>query len=73
MQTPETSMIELLQKIWYNDGSIRLQAFKASSLELAMSLAYEALDGEIARQWEQGRVTVDKAVCGEPELVEAMS
>jgi len=38
-----------------------------------MCLAYEALDGEIARQWEQGRVTVVKALCDERELVEALA
>jgi len=66
-------MVTLLQKIWYSDGSIRLQTFEASTREVAMCLAYEALDGEIARQWEQGRVTVVKAICDERELVEALT
>jgi hypothetical protein len=63
-------MVRLLQKIWYSDGSVRLQAFEASSAEVAMSQAYEALDGEIARQWEEGQVTVVKALCDEREVVE---
>ena len=66
-------MIRLLQKIWYSDGTIRLQTFEANSLDLAMRLAYDALDGEIAQQWEQnGHVSVVKALCDEQDLVETV-
>ncbi len=63
-------MVTLFQKIWYSDGSVRLQVFEACSIEAAKYQAYEALDGEIAQQWEEGRVTVVKALCDEPEVVE---
>lgn len=65
-------MVRLLQKIWYSDGSTRVQSFHASTMESALSLAYEALDDEIARQWEEGRVTVVKALCAEDDVVEAV-
>lgn len=65
--------VKLLQKIWYSDGTTSLQQFEASTSERAMSLAYDALDREIAHQWEQGRVTVDKAICDECHLVELLS
>ncbi len=66
-------MVRLLQKIWYDDGSTRREVFEARSREAAMKLAYEALDGEIARQWETGRVTVVKALCEEQDLVDTIN
>jgi hypothetical protein len=68
-----TTMVHLLQKIWYSDGSIRLQTFEASTLDAAMRLAYEALDREIADQWEEGRIRVVKALCDERDLVELVA
>ncbi len=66
------SVVRLLQKIWYSDGSVQVQAFEARTSDAALSLAYEALDREIAQQWEQGRVTVVKALCDECSVVEAV-
>ncbi len=62
--------IRYLQKIWYKDGSTHQQIIEANTVEAALKLAYDALDGEIARQWEQGKVTVERALCAEHELVE---
>lgn len=65
-------MVRLTQKIWYRDGSTKVQVFESGSEEAAMRLAYEALDCEIKLQWDNGRVTIVKALCGEHEVVEAV-
>lgn len=63
----------LLQKVWYQDGSTRVETFSGKSRSHALRRANEALDYEIADQWEQGRVTVTRAICGEREVVEGLS
>ncbi len=68
-----TSVVRFLQKVWYSDGSVQVRTFEAMTPDAALSLAYEALDREIAQQWEQGRVTVVQALCDECSVVEAMS
>ena len=64
-------MIQLLQKIWYSDGSVRRQLFEGVNREVVLSLAYEALDQEVDRQiLERGRVTIIKALCDEQPIVD---
>ncbi len=64
-------MVTLLQKIWRKDGTVQVQAFEAHSLDAALRMAYQALDGEIARDLEEhGQVTVERALCDDREIVE---
>ena len=64
-------MVTLIQKIWYSDGTTSRQIIEEANLETAMKAAYEALDRVIERQFnERGRVTVVKAICDEPPIVD---
>jgi hypothetical protein len=66
-------MIRLLQKVWYTDGSTSRQEFEAEDHEAALSQAYKALDQEVERQIEErGTVTIVKALCDEPPIVESV-
>lgn len=64
-------MVTLVQKIWYSDGTTSRQIIEEINLETALKTAYEALDREVERQFnERGRVSIVKAICDEPPIID---
>lgn len=63
-------MVTLVQKIWYTNGTTRLESFVAQTANAAKIKAYLALNDEISLQSAKGKITVDRAICEEKSFID---